>query len=227
MSPLRVHAQLLQQHHLFEPLPAPQMSQLLEQAKIINLDKGQPVFRQGDLAEHFYFVIDGCVKIFRITPDGQEKVFEATGRGNTFAEAMMFMDTKHYVANAEAVESTTLMQLSNHDYLQLIMQNPDLAKALLARLSMRLHMRLNELETLSLKNATHRVVRYFLSQIRKLEASQPEFDLAMSKQLVAGHLAIQPETFSRVIHRMQADGIIEVDGRHIRVLDRAALEDYE
>ncbi|MCJ8170829.1 Crp/Fnr family transcriptional regulator [Atopomonas sediminilitoris] len=227
MNPLRVHAQLLQQHHLFEPLSAAQMSQLLEHARIVNLDKGQPVFRQGELAESFFFVIDGCIKIFRITPDGQEKVFEACNRGQTFAEAMTFMDTPHYVANAQAVEPTQLLQLSNQHYLQLISQNPDLAKALLARLSMRLHQRLNELETLSLKNATHRVVRYFLAQIRATQDAQPAFDLAVSKQLVAGHLAIQPETFSRVIHRMQDDGIIELDGRHIRVLHRQALEDYE
>ncbi|HEP8765849.1 TPA: transcriptional regulator Dnr, partial [Pseudomonas aeruginosa] len=83
----RVHQQLLQSHHLFEPLSPVQLQELLASSDLINLDKGAYVFRQGEPAHAFYYLISGCVKIYRLTPEGQEKILEVTNERNTFAEA--------------------------------------------------------------------------------------------------------------------------------------------
>lgn len=97
-------------------------------------------------------------------PDGQEKVFEVIGERQTFAEAMMLMDTPNYVACAEAVCPTQLYRLSNATYMRLLQSNSRLTFALLGKLCVRLHTSVNEIETLP-KNATHRVVRYLLTQL--------------------------------------------------------------
>lgn len=89
----RVHHQILRSHHLFEPLNEEQMEELLNSSQLLNLDKGDNLFHQGEPAHNFYFVISGAVKVYRLTPDGQEKVFEVIGNRQTFAEAMMLMDT--------------------------------------------------------------------------------------------------------------------------------------
>jgi CRP/FNR family transcriptional regulator, dissimilatory nitrate respiration regulator len=49
----------------------------------------------------------------------------------------------------------------------------------------------------------------------------------MAKQLIAGHLSIQPETFSRIIRRLIDEKIITQDGRQIVILDRLRLEQFE
>ncbi len=128
---------------------------------------------------------------------------------------MMFMDTGNYVATAQAVLPTQLLMLSNVTYTRLIRENTETALALLAALSIRMHQRLNEIEILSLKNATHRVIRYILAQALRScsKCNTPSFELQMAKRLVAGHLSIQPETFSRIIHHLSDEGIIKVDGR--------------
>ncbi len=74
----RVHQQLLQSHHLFEPLSPVQLQELLASSDLVNLDKGAYVFRQGEPAHAFYYLISGCVKIYRLTPEGQEKILEVT-----------------------------------------------------------------------------------------------------------------------------------------------------
>mgnify|MGYP001598657801 FL=1 len=89
----RVHHQILRSHHLFEPLDEVQLNELMSSSQLLSVDKGEPLFRQGEPADAFYFVIAGAVKIYRLTPDGQEKVFEVIGERQTFAEAMMLMDT--------------------------------------------------------------------------------------------------------------------------------------
>ncbi len=223
----RVHSQILRSHHLFEPLSEEQMDELMSTSQLLNVDKGAPLFRQGDPATAFYFVISGSVKIYRLTPDGQEKVFDVIGERQAFAEAMMLMDTPNYVACAEAIGPTQLYKLSSHTYMQLLLNNNRLAFALIGRLSVRLHQRLNEIETLSLKNATHRVVRYLLTQMTPLQTTVTSFELPMAKQLIAGHLSIQPETFSRIIRRLTDEHIISQDGRLISVLDPQRLQKFE
>ncbi|MCF7201727.1 Crp/Fnr family transcriptional regulator [Pseudomonas oligotrophica] len=221
----RVHHQILRSHHLFEPLNEEQLDELMAASQLLNLDKGDNLFHQGEPAHSFYFVISGAVKIYRLTPDGQEKVFEVIGNRQTFAEAMMLMDTPNYVASAQAVCPTQVYRFSNAAYMRLLETNQRLAFALLGKLCVRLHQRLNEIETLSLKNATHRVVRYLLTQLAR--AGGNAFELPMAKQLVAGHLSIQPETFSRIIRRLIDEGIITQEGRLITVLDRQRLEQFE
>jgi len=222
----RVHNQILRSHHLFEPLNDEQMDELMNASQLLNLDKGDNLFHQGEPAHSFYFVISGAVKIYRLTPDGQEKVFEVIGNRQTFAEAMMLMDTPNYVASAQAVCPSQVYRFPNTTYMRLLEANQRLAFALLGKLSVRLHQRINEIETLSLKNATHRVVRYLMTQLNK-EKDGNSFQLPMAKQLVAGHLSIQPETFSRIIRRMIDEGVITQEGRQITILDRHRLEQFE
>ncbi|MHC2148497.1 Crp/Fnr family transcriptional regulator [Pseudomonas sp. 210_17 TE3656] len=223
----RVHHQILRSHHLFEPLNDEQLDELMASSHLLNVDKGEPLFHQGEPAESFYFVIAGAVKIYRLTPDGQEKVFEVVGPRQTFAEAMMLMDTPNYVASAEAIGPSQLYRLSTHTYMRLLQNNSRLTFALLGKLCVRLHQRVNEIETLSLKNATHRVVRYLLTQLMQAQPVEHQFELPMAKQLIAGHLSIQPETFSRIIRRLIDEQIITQDGRHIVILDRPRLEQFE
>jgi CRP-like cAMP-binding protein len=87
--------------------------------------------------------------------------------------------------------------------------------------------RLNEIETLSLKNSTHRVVRYLLNQLNQCNENISSFNLPMAKQLIAGHLSIQPETFSRVIRRLTDEQVISQNGRQINILNRFRLEQFE
>ena len=223
----RVHSQILRSHHLFEPLSDEQLDQLMQGSQLLNLEKGDTLFRQGDPAHFFYFVISGAVKIYRLTPDGQEKVFEVLTNRQTFAEAMMFMDTPDYVASAQALEPTQVYRFANRTYLELLHSNPQLPFALLGTLWIRLHRRINEIETLSLKNSTHRVVRYLLTLLNRHGDADLRFDLPMAKQLVAGHLSIQPETFSRVLRRLIDERIIDLQGRTVQVLDPLRLEQFE
>ncbi|MDT4886812.1 Crp-like helix-turn-helix domain protein [compost metagenome] len=71
------------------------------------------------------------------------------------------------------------------------------------------------------------MVRYLITQLARLPEGSNGFELPMAKQLVAGHLSIQPETFSRIIRRLIDEEIISQDGRQIAILDRQRLEQFE
>jgi CRP-like cAMP-binding protein len=222
-----IHQQLLRSHHLFSSLSQDDLMSLLNGAQLQELEKDKTLFCQGDPAEHFYFVITGSVKLYRLPPDGSEKIIEVISANQSFAEAIMFMNRKKYVVTAQAIQPTQLFCFRNQDYLDLIKNNSELAIAVLGTMSMRLHKRIVEIETLSLKNAAHRVVRYLLAQAYESDEYQPRFEIPVTKRLAAAQLSIQPETFSRIIHKLNDEDIIRLDGKQVTIMDREMLQDYE
>ena len=223
----KIHGQLLRKHHLFSTLSDLELETLLSGSRVISVGKGEFLFQQNENAHHFYFVVSGCMKLFRTLPDGTEKIIELVTVNQTFAEALMFTSQTFYPVSAQAVEPVELFSFSNLDYMALLKGNPKLSLTLLGDLSRRLRMRLNDIELLSLKNSTHRVVRYLITQYVGSNAENPQFDLPVAKRLIAGQLAIQPETFSRIIHRLKEEGVITMKGKEVTILDRKALDNYE
>lgn len=223
----KIHAQLLLRHHLFSPMDEHDLERLIRTAHIVSISRGEFLFQQGDDASCFYFVISGCIKLFRNLPDGTEKIFGLAADGQSFAEALMFKSQNTYPVSAQAAESTELICFPCEEYMEMVRSNSKLSLALLGDLSVRLKDRLEEIEVLSLKNSTHRVIRYFMARMILLSDNQSEFLLPVAKRLIAAQLSIQPETLSRIIHKLVDEGIIEINGKRIKILDRQRLENYE
>jgi len=223
----KIHGQLLRKHHLFSALSDQELEKLIKSSRVISVGRGEFLFQQNEEARQFYFVVSGCIKLFRTLPDGTEKIIELVPSNQTFAEALMFTSQMVYPVSSQAVEPAELFSFSNSNYLTLLKTSPNLSLILLGDLSRRLRMRLGEIEVLSLKNSTHRVVRYLLTQIACSDSESPQFNLPVAKCLIAGQLAIQPETFSRIIHKLKEEGIIDMKGKEVTVLNRKALDNYE
>ena len=169
-------------------------------------------------------VLSGKVKLFRISPDGQEKVVEIIHPGQTFAEAVMFMQRSEYPVCAEALEPVHLVSVPNAPMMQALSENPQACMHLLGHLSVRLHQRLGELETLTLQNATQRFALYLIQQLEdRAQSTAPRLDLMLPKRLIAARLSMQPETLSRIIGKLREEGLVEVRGRHVRIPSVEAL----
>jgi CRP-like cAMP-binding protein len=208
-------------HYLFRPLDAARLRRLAQATRTITLDSGEQLFQRGDPANRFFLVGEGQIKLFRVSADGHEKVVEIMGPGETFAEAVMFMGTGQYPVSTQAIEPAVVYGISNATYLEILRGDTDACLQLLGDLSQRLHRRLNEIDTLTLQKAGHRVIRYLLERLSGDE--RQTVVLPAPKHLVASRLAIQPETFSRILLQLSQTGIVRVSGRRIEVLDPAAL----
>ena len=210
---------------LFQSLEQELFDWLIQCARQEARLKGDILFSQGDEADRFYLVISGRIKLYHLSRDGQEKVVEVIGPGNTFAEAVMFMEKGRFPVYAEVLEPSQLVVFRNRDYRSLLEDSSDMCFRLISNMARRLHLRMSEIETLTIQNARHRVIRYLLNQL----AQSPEKDrihLTMTKRLIASRLAMQPETFSRVIHELKEQGILAISGRDLEVLNLKALKAY-
>ncbi len=213
----------LRQHHLFGKLPAAAFHEVCGLAIFRRLDGGDILFHQGDVADRFYLLIDGQMKLTRVLPEGHEKLVEVIHAGQSFAEALLFSGAPNYPVSASALKGSSLVSIDGSHYRRILEEQPKICLDLLATFSIRLHQRLNEIDTLTLANASRRVVRFLCQE---QEACNGPIQLNVPKRLIASQLGIQPETFARILHRMIDAGVIAMERRNIRILDTPSLVNY-
>lgn len=213
---------------LFAALDAEERKRLADGCSVHKYDRGDAVFRVGEPCDGFHVVVYGQVKLFALAPTGQEKVIEIVGPGHSFAEALVFTD-RPYVVNAQALADTMLLTVGKDVVRREIEHDPKLAMRMLAGLSMRLHGLINDVQAYALHSGVQRVIGYLLRDRASDESGGGEVvvSLPVSKATVASRLSLTPEYFSRVLHELEAAGLIEVDKRDIRILDAQRLASYQ
>ncbi len=215
----------LLQHPLLAALKPEEFARIRRGIRSVSLEAEQHLFQHGEPARCFYIVISGQIKLYRLSPSGNEKIIDLIEPGHSFAEAVMFMDRRNYPVNASALAPTTLAAVEMQPFIDMLRDSVDVCFRLLGQLSMRLRHRLNEIDALALQNSTLRVVNYLLRQIPEEQAGPVTIELAAPKKTIAARLSIQPETLSRVFHNLEHAGIIEVTGSVIAVADAGRLQE--
>lgn len=213
-------------HPLFNALDEDTRRHLNNHSRVVTLGSGDILFHQGAPAAQFYLVITGQIKLTRLSADGNEKLIEVLMPGHTFAEAVMFMEHRNYPVSATAMKPSELLAVDSNAYLQALMSNATSCKRLMAIMAQKLHAKLNEIETLTLQNARHRVVRFLLAQLTHPVTEPVTLTLPVTKRLIASRLAMQPETLSRVMAELKEQGILLVNGQEITILALGRLQQY-
>jgi CRP-like cAMP-binding protein len=184
------------------------------------LDEGELLFAQGAAAERFYLVQAGQMRLFRLAPDGSEKIIEIVSPGQTFAEALMFLDTPRYPVSAAALAPTRLIAIDARDFAAMLRGSVETCFHIMGAMSQRLRSLIGEIDELTLHSAKGRVARYLLAHCPE---ERRALVLDVPKGVLASRLSIKPETFSRVFKQLMTDGVIDVYGAHVTVRDRDAL----
>jgi CRP/FNR family transcriptional regulator, dissimilatory nitrate respiration regulator len=213
---------------LFTDLSATERERLALGCQLRRLARGEDLFRVGQPCQEFHVTVTGQVKLFAISPAGQEKVIELVGPGNSFAEALMFTDTP-YIINAQALTDSLLLTVSKQAVLTEIEHDSRFALRMLAGISRRLHGLVHDVEAYALHSGVQRVIGYLLRDHAADDGPAVDtmtVSLPVSKAVVASRLSLTPEYFSRVLHELDAEGLIEVDKRDIRILDAKRLARY-
>ena len=205
---------------LLRPLDREQLERIARHALRLLLRDDEALFQQGDKAERFYLVLKGQIKLYRLSPDGNEKVIEIVTPGNTFAEALMFLNRPHYPVGATAIGHAELISIDAADFVSMLRESVETCFLIMGDMSRRLRGLIGEIDNLSLHSAGCRVADYLL---RRAEQEGDVFDLGVPKLVIASRLTVKPETFSRIIRELSNRNLIRVQARRIEVLDRAAL----
>lgn len=208
---------------LFEGLPSEQIEDLAMIVTEQGFTKGEIIFSEGEEANGFYVVIIGRVKIFKLSADGKEQILHLFGPGEPFGEVPVF--TGHlFPAHAAAMEESRVFFFPRKSFVDLIKKNPSLALNMLAVLSKRLRRFAALIDDLSLKEVPGRLAAYLL-YLSDQNKGAKVLELSVTKAQLASLLGTIPETLSRILGKLSSQGLIETDGRRIRILDHDALRE--
>ncbi len=213
---------------LFSDLTLVELKQLAEGCLMRRLARGDMVFRMGEPCNEFHVVVTGQVKLFVLSPAGQEKVLELVGPGQSFGEAIMFTD-RPYILGAQSLSDMLLLTVSKRAVLAEIERDHRFALRMLAGLSRRMHGLVHDVEAYSLHSGLQRVIGFLLRDQALEDCDAAEVrtvSLPVSKATIASRLSLTPEYFSRVMHELEAHGLIEIDRRDIRILDAQRLSEF-
>jgi len=207
---------------MFSALDDEGLAELLSECEVLHRKAGQRIFWPSDPAERFFVILAGQVKIYMLSPRGDEQILHLYRRGETFGEAAMWAEI-NYPAFADALTDTTLLAISRRRLRELIARDADLAMGMMAGLSRKLREFNRLIEQLSLKEAPARLAAIILAEADR--AGSDTFRLRQTKRQLAGRIGTVAETLSRALGKLRGQGLIEVKGPHITVLDRRRLRD--
>lgn len=212
---------------LFEEIAPADLQRLAQGCRLRNFSRGENIFSVGMPCEEFHVTVTGQVKLFALSPSGQEKVIELAGPGISFAEALVFTG-KPYIINAQALSESIVLSVGKAAVVREIEDDPRFAMHMLAGISRRLHGLVHDVQAYSLHNGMQRVIGYLLHPLEENPATSSalKVSLPVSKATIASRLSITPEYFSRVLHELEVAGLIRIDKREIHIPNPARLASH-
>lgn len=225
-SPPTNHAKALTKVPLFSGLSEGELGFLLERVAAKTYAAGEMVFSEGEPCAGLFVVESGSVRIFKSSPGGREQVLSIEGPGGSIAELPVF-DGGNYPASVVAIEDTVLLFVSRQDFQALCLTHPQVSLKVLKVVGGRLRRLVGIIEELSFTTVRHRLSAYLLRMAKKegrKVAQGVEITLPTNNQELAAQIGTVRELVSRNLSRLQAEGLITIDGRTLVLRDMKALE---
>jgi len=216
---------VLSQTAVFSGLTENELKFLAQRAVSRRFSPGEIVFSEGEPCAGMYIVESGHVRIFKSSAGGREQVLNIEGPGSSVAELPVF-DGGNYPASVSAVDDVTLLFVSKQDFQALCLAHPEVALKVLRVVGARLRKLVGIIEELSFSTVRHRLASFLVRQAKKGKRTGQgvELTLPSSNQELAAQIGTVRELVSRNLSRLQAEGLIRMEGRSVTIPDVKALE---
>jgi CRP/FNR family transcriptional regulator, dissimilatory nitrate respiration regulator len=213
---------VMRQLPLFSAVAEKDLKGLLAGCRLESAPAGSELLSPADRADRFFLILAGRVKIFQLSAKGDEQILHFYGPGDTFGEAAMWAGGR-YPAYAETAADCRLLVIGRDALREAIRANPELAVRMMTGMARKLQEFNQLVERLSLKEVPARLAEVLLQLAAG--AGRESFELRQSKRELAAQIGTIAETLSRAFAKLRAAGLIEVDGRRIKILDREGLRE--
>ncbi len=227
---------------IFSELSVDELEQIKRFSRIKAYGKGDMIFFDTEPYLGFCIVLEGMVKIYKISNDGREHIIHLVDKYNTCAEVPLFENSGavlekdfRYPANAMAMaDNTEAMIVPARPFIELINSSPSLAMRMISGFAKRLRTLNHHIESITLKDVSKRVAEFILNEynlkqksVRKERTPLPpeSIRLKISKYDLASYLGTIIETLSRTFKKLHDENIIEVNGKIITIKDFKRLKE--
>jgi CRP-like cAMP-binding protein len=200
-------------------LPEIDQARLREELQRVRLEKGRPLFRQGEKAEYAYFPVDCLVSTVFTTPRTGAAEIAVTGReGVVGLEALLNdiviprMAVVHTTGSALRIPAEILMQACAE------------SRALRETFTRYMQALVSQMMQISICNRHHDLQQQFCRLLLSRLDRVADDEVEISHDLLANALGTSIENVTRIAMEFWSDGLIDQEAGHIRVMDRDSLE---
>lgn len=210
---------------IFADLSPTELQFLAERAVPRDYAPGELIFTEGDMCAGLFVVEKGHVRIFKSSASGREQVLSLEGPGSSIAELPVF-DGGNYPASTSAVDEARVYFISKHDFYSLCLVHPKVALKVLKVVGARLRRLVGIIEELSFTSVRSRLIANLLRLAAhgKKGPHGIEVQLPSSNQELASQIGTVRELVSRNLSRLQAEGLIRMDGKTLVIPDTRRLQ---
>ena len=218
-------AAVLEKTALFTSLSPSEIQQLSARTLRKLFSAGELLFSEGEPCKGLHIIARGKIRIFKTSMSGREQVLAVNTACESVAELPVF-DGGAYPASAAAVEDTEIAFISRRDFHAYCMEHPEVALKVLSVVGSRLRRLVGIIEELSFTTIRQRLISALVKLAQSGGRQTPrgiEVVLPGSHQELANQLGTVRELISRNLMRLQAEGLLDVDARHVVVKDLKGL----
>lgn len=210
---------------LFQGLSNEVLGALSRHVLIGTYQPGEVIVAETDLVKAFFVVISGQVKLSKGSIEGKEQTLYLLGPGEPFGLCTAFA-THDFPAETQALKKSDILTIPGAAVEEIVMKEPALLLNILEVLSRRLKESMSLIESLALKEIPQRLASFLiLIQVQENKGKGGSIKLPITHRELSKILGSTPEALSRALRKMQNDGVLEVQGRMITILDYKALEE--
>jgi CRP-like cAMP-binding protein len=226
-QPVQIES-LLSRIPLFEGLAPDELARMAKGSHEVRVSKGGTLFRHGDACTGFHVLVYGQIKLALSSSQGTEKVVEIIQPGQSFGEAIMFMD-KPYFVFAQALSDSLVLHVSKAAIYEELLSDHAFVRKMMAGMAMRLHQLMTDVEAYSLHSGTQRVIGYLMHELLESQYGEENvvLELSSNKGVIASRLNLTQEHFSRILHDLSALRLIVVEGKRICIPSVPKLQKHQ
>jgi len=211
---------VLEKLGMFSGLAKKHLARLEAVTREIPVGKGSILFSSGDRTEGFYAVVDGSVRIYRISAGGREVTLEIVGPGGTLAEASLFSDIYH--CSCVALKDSKVCLIRKDAFLGMLQGDIRFAAAWINVLSMEVIRLRQRIEELSIKSPKARIASYLL--LLAAMQNSASISLPAHRKSIATLLGMTHETFYRMAKELENEDIVRFERQKADIRNRLQLE---
>jgi len=217
--------QMLRGLPLFQSARDADLDALASLARLETLPRKGILFKRGDPCSGFHVIAYGRIKLSLVSAQGVEKPLHLLQPGESLGDITMFLERPYYLT-AEALEDCLLVYVSRQAIVQLIQHDYHFALRMLASLSLRMRMVVDDMESFLLQPPAARLATYLMRLVPPGAGKSAQIELTIKKSVVAAQLNLTPETLSRYFKEMSDAGLVALEGRSVLIHDVEKLGEY-
>ena len=194
-----------------------------ENGTLYNFQKGEVICEEGQNSNAIFLIKDGIVKSHKLDEQGKE-LTTALHKSSDIFGYTSFLQNIPYQETSTALNDTTLVGISKEQLKKILEKNPHITFELIELLADDLKDVKDQLLQMAYSSVQRKTASTILKFVEKLEPKKGE-SIKISRSDLASVAGIATETLIRTISNFRKEGIIEIEGRNIKILDLRKLQE--